>query len=58
MRQASDTATLRFGEFHRVLSVSSGGVYTLFITGRYRGTWGFKVKGRKVPHRQYLGEQQ
>jgi hypothetical protein len=56
IREAGDTAALRFGEFHRILEVSPGGVYTLFITGRYRGTWGFKVDGAKVPHREYLGE--
>ena len=58
VRRAGDTATLQFGEFHRINQVSEGGVYTLFITGRYRGTWGFKVNGSKVPHREYLGDHQ
>jgi hypothetical protein len=48
-RRTGSTATLRFGEFHRISEVSPGGVATLFITGRYRGTWGFKI-----PHREYL----
>lgn len=54
-RRAGDTAPLRFGEYHRITAVSKGGVWTLFITGRYRGTWGFLVDGVKVPWRRYLG---
>jgi hypothetical protein len=54
-RLPGDTARLRFGEYHRILQVSPGGVWTLFITGRYRGTWGFLVSGVKVPWRRYLG---
>jgi hypothetical protein len=54
-RIAGETATLRFGEFHRITDVSLGGVWTLFVTGKYRGTWGFNVDGVKVPWRQYLG---
>lgn len=53
--RAGDTATLNFGEYHRITSVSNGGVWTLFVTGKYRGTWGFNVAGVKVPWRQYLG---
>lgn len=53
-REAGDTAALRFGEYHRITEVSEGGVWTLFITGRYRGTWGFLVNGKKVPWREYL----
>lgn len=49
-----DTAPLRFGEFHRITDVSARGVWTLFVTGKYRGTWGFLVDGVKVPYRQYL----
>jgi hypothetical protein len=30
-------------------------VWTLFITWRYQGTWGFDVDGSKVPWREYLG---
>lgn len=55
LRLPGDTATLRFGEFHRIARVSEGGVWTLFITGKYRGTWGFKVDGVKVPYKTYLG---
>lgn len=54
-RVAGDTVALKFGEYHRIVEVSDGGVWTLFVTGKYRGTWGFLVNGTKVPWRQYLG---
>lgn len=57
-RFPGDTATLRFGEFHNISEVSEGGVFTLFVTFGYRGTWGFKVDGAKVPWRKYLGIEQ
>lgn len=56
-RAAGTTAMLRFGEFHRITEISPGGVWTLFVTWRYRGTWGFLVNGKKVPWREYLGLQ-
>ncbi len=49
------TSTRKFGEYHRISEVSEGGVWTMFITGKYRGTWGFLVDGVKVPWRKYLG---
>lgn len=54
-RMDGDTAALRFCEYHRITHVSPGGVWTLFMTGRHRGTWGFDVDGVKVPWRCYLG---
>jgi hypothetical protein len=54
-REAGETAALKFGEYHRITSVSDGGVWTLFVTGKYRGTWGFDVDGVKKPWREYLG---
>ncbi|MDB5967141.1 MAG: hypothetical protein JWQ72_3641 [Polaromonas sp.] len=54
-RQVGDTGRLLFGEYHRITSVSAGGVWTLFFTWKYCGTWGFLVNGKKVPWRQYLG---
>ena len=53
-RSAGYTGRLRFGEYHRIIDVEPG-TWTLFITGRKRGTWGFMVDGHKVPWRQYLG---
>lgn len=52
---AGDTASINFNEFHRVSAVSTGGVWTVFITGPYQGTWGFLVDGVKVKYRKYLG---
>lgn len=54
-RQQGDTNPIGFGEFHRIIHVAEGGAYTLFISGRYRGDWGFQVDGEKVPWREYLG---
>ena len=54
-RTAGYTGRLLFGQYHRISEVSPGGVWTLFITGRKRGTWGFLVNGNKVPWRTYLG---
>lgn len=54
-RTKGDTACLSFGEYHRITEVSEGGVYTLFVTGKYRGTWGFLVDGLKVHYKKYLG---
>lgn len=49
-RERGDTARIRFGQFHRITEVDPVyGAVTLFITGRKRGTWGFKV-----PYREYL----
>lgn len=53
LRVQGDTNALRFGQFHRIAHVGAGGCWTLFITGKYRGTWGFQVKGRKVPYTEY-----
>lgn len=53
LRTAGTTATLRFGEFHHIAEVAPGGVWTLFVTYRKRGTWGFQVDGVKVPWREH-----
>ena len=53
-RGAGDTVKLKHGEFHRIAWVSGYGAWTLFVTSRYRGTWGFKVGGVKIPWREYL----
>ena len=54
-RFPGDTRAIRFGEYHRIDRVLDGGVYTLFFTWKYVGTWGFLVDGKKVPWREYLG---
>lgn len=53
-RLAGQTATLKFEEYHRIIEVPQEGVWTLFITYKYRGIWGFKVNGIKVPHDEYF----
>ena len=52
-RNPGDTATLKYGEHHRIEHVSIGGVWTLFITWKYQGPWGYLVDGVKVPHHLY-----
>lgn len=54
-RIPGDTAALKFGEYHCITELSRAGAWTLFISGRHRGTWGFLVNGVKVPWRKYLG---
>lgn len=51
---AGSTAAIRFGEYHAITDMAPEGVWTLFVTGKYRGTWGFDVRGRKVPYRNYF----
>lgn len=55
MRRTGHTGTLTFGTPHRISEVSDGGVWTLFITYRKLGSWGFVVDGKVVPWREYLG---
>ncbi|WP_110947067.1 hypothetical protein [Pseudomonas bohemica] len=57
-RDPGDTSELRHGEFHRIDEVSPSGVWTLFITSRWKGDWGFMVNGKKVDWRVYTGEEQ
>lgn len=52
-RTAGDTATLKYGEYHHLSWVHPEGALTLFVTGRYKGWWGFLVNGVKVPWREY-----
>lgn len=54
-RERGYTGRVLFNQFHRISEVSDGGVWTLWFTWKYRGTWGFDVDGRKVPYREYLG---
>lgn len=56
LRKKGDAYGLNFQEYHKITHVSCGGVYTLFITGKLRGVWGFLVDGIKVDYKKYLGE--
>ena len=60
-----DTRAIKYGEYHSIDSVSidygtyprmESGVYTMFITWKYQGTWGFLVDGKKVHWKQYVSE--
>lgn len=53
-RRRGDTAKINFGEYHEIHRVLPGGAWTLFISGPYRGRWGFLVDGVKVPYREYF----
>lgn len=55
LRLPGDTCRLDYGTFHNISQVSLGGVWTLFITWKYKGVWGFRVDGEKIPHKVYLG---
>lgn len=57
-RKAGDTAVLGFEQYHRIVEVSEGGAWTLFISGPWQGVWGFMVDGVKVKWREYLGLEQ
>lgn len=54
-RERGYTGRLLFGQYHRIAEVPAEGVWTLFITWKKQGTWGFLVDGAKVPWRKYLG---
>lgn len=55
-RERGYTGRLMFGEYHRITDVPFVGVWTMFFTWKYQGTWGFEVDGVKVPYKQYLAE--
>lgn len=57
-RRAGDTAPIYHGCYHHIERVSPGGVWTLFMTWGYRGSWGFLVDGKKVPWREYWAAHQ
>ena len=56
-RLAGDTARILFESYHRIVNIhpapGEDGVWTLFITGKFRGDWGYDVDGIKIPHHEY-----
>ncbi len=59
MRTAGDTSTIMADDFHSIGRVSDGGVWTLFISWRWKHTWGFRVAENVIiPWRDYLNEEQ
>jgi hypothetical protein len=57
VRAPGYTGRLLFGQYHRISQVPPEGAWTLFITWKKRGTWGFLVDGKKVNWREYLNEE-
>lgn len=55
LREAGDTAEISASTFHRIVEVSEGGVWTLFVTGPKLQSWGFRTEDGVVPWRTYLG---
>lgn len=53
-RGRGNTAKIGFGMYHRVTDMPLEGVWTLFITWRLQGVWGFLVNGAKVPYWEYI----
>jgi hypothetical protein len=52
-RSRGQTASLCYGQFHRISHVFPGGAWAIFITGPYLGNWGYAVDGKKVHWREY-----
>lgn len=54
IREAGDTYRMGRGDYHRIVQVADGGVWTLFVTWGARSGWGFKMPdGSTVPHEDY-----
>lgn len=53
LRDVGYTGAIGAKQFHRILDVSRGGVWTLFIMYKFRGEWGFNVKGKFIPYKEY-----
>lgn len=56
---AGQTSRLTFGkDYHRIREIfpepQDKGVWTLFITFKFQGTWGYLVDGKKIPFKDYL----
>ena len=54
VRHVGYTGRLNFGQYHRISEVPPAGVWTIFITWRKRGTWGFLVGREKVRYLDYF----
>lgn len=54
-RTSGNTATINADDFHSIDEVSPNGVWTMFITYAYQGTWGFLKDGKFIKHTEYEG---
>lgn len=57
-RRAGSTYRMAFGDYHRISTVSHGGVLTLCILGKKQDTWGFLVNGQRIQWRDYYGRRE
>lgn len=49
------TKSARAENFHRIIYVTSGGVWTIFFMSKRRNKWGFLVEGGyKLPYEEYF----
>ena len=51
--RAGDTNQIIPNDFHRIVRLSDGGVWTIFITFNVTQSWGFWVDGKKVDRKEY-----
>lgn len=51
-RRKGYTGKIGYGKYHTITAVEPN-TYTLFVTYRHRGEWGFLVNNRKIPHYMY-----
>lgn len=52
-RLVGDSTTLGFEQYHKITKLHGGEAWTLFMFGRYLGSWGFLVNCRKVKRAEY-----
>lgn len=57
-RYPGSTAKIEHNEYHTITKVTTGGTWTMFISGPWLGDWGFLREGKKVWWRTYLAEEQ
>lgn len=55
VRLPGTTAEIKADTFHHIENVSEGGVWTLFISWKWKHVWGFRTEQGFVPWRTYLG---
>ena len=56
VRQKGSTAYLSTEDFHAIVEVPHGGVWTIFVCGKREQDWGFLVGGKVVTAKEYLQE--
>lgn len=53
-RDAGYYGPINWGQQHRIIQVSKGGVWTLFTIFKVFGSWGFFIGGHKIASDEYL----